>query len=337
MPDQPVPNGDTPGDDNEIRQALVALNLVHGDRGLICALAQRLGTASQLHDDRFAEDASSSLEAPLGRVRSTLLAARGRLDDARAEMVRAREAGVDIVTLSCREYPPPLADLGLQAPPVLYVRGRLSPAPGISIVGSRKADAYGLEVASWFARRLAAAGLVVISGFARGIDQAAHRSALAGRAGTGRTTAVLGCGVDVDYPRNSRRIAAEIARNGCLVSEFPLGRQAPSSPLPDPQSAHRRSRLRFARGPRRPPLGLPDHGPPCPRPRARRLRRPGFRPRAGVGRRPPAPARRRDSRPRPGRDARNPAHVRADPTRSSCTRGGQAGCISRRRPRIRGR
>lgn len=223
--EKPVPNGEPPKDGGDVRQTLVALNLVHGDRGLICALAQRLRTAGELRSDRFAEEAASSLEAPLGRVRTILHAARGRLDDARAEMARAGEDGVDIVTLFDPEYPPALADLGLQAPPVLYVRGRLRLAPGISIVGSRKADAYGLEVAAWFARRLASAGLVVISGFARGIDQAAHRSALAARAGTGRTTAVLGCGIDVDYPRNSRRTAAEIARYGCLITEFPLGRQ----------------------------------------------------------------------------------------------------------------
>lgn len=225
MAETPVPNGDAPRDGDDVRRTLVALNLVHGDRGLICALGQRLRAADELRSDRFAEEAAGSLEAPLERVRTILLAARGRLDDASAEIARASEDGVEIVTLFDRDYPPALADLGLQAPPVLYVRGRLCPAPGISIVGSRKADAYGLEVASWFGRRLAAAGLVVISGFARGIDQAAHRSALAARAGTGRTTAVLGCGIDIDYPRNSRRTAADIARHGCLVTEFPLGRQ----------------------------------------------------------------------------------------------------------------
>ena len=225
MAEKPVPSGNTPKDGDDVRQALVALNLVHGDRGLICALAQRLRAAGELQSDRFAEEAARSLEAPLDRVRTILLAARGRLDDAGAEMARASENGIEIVTLVDRDYPPAFADLGLQAPPVLYVRGRLSQAPGISIVGSRKADAYGLEVAAWFARRLAAAGLVVISGFARGIDQAAHRSALAARAGTGRTVAVLGCGIDVDYPRGSRRTAAEVARHGCLITEFPLGRQ----------------------------------------------------------------------------------------------------------------
>jgi len=144
MAETPVPNGNTSRDSDDVRQTLVALNLVHGDRGLICALAQRLRTAGELRSGRFAEEAASSLEAPLDRVRTILLAARGRLGDARTEMARASEGGVDIVTLFDPEYPPALADLGLQAPPVLYVRGHLSLPPGISIVGSRKADAYGL-------------------------------------------------------------------------------------------------------------------------------------------------------------------------------------------------
>lgn len=210
---------------DDTRRGLIALNMVHGDRGLICALAQRLQATSELACDRFAERAARSLDAPAGMVREILLSARGCLDDVDAEKVRARDAGITIVTLIDSAYPPSLADLGLQTPPVLYVRGRLFGAPGISIVGSRKADVYGLEVARWFAGRLAAAGLVVISGFARGIDQAAHRSALSARAGTGRTAAVLGCGLDIDYPRNSRRTAAEVARRGCLISEFPLGTQ----------------------------------------------------------------------------------------------------------------
>lgn len=209
----------------ELRRALIALNMVHEDRGLVCAVAQRLRAERDLACSRFASRAAGSLEAPVEKVRETLRAARCCLESVGDENARAREAGATIVTLVDADYPRALVDLGLHAPPVLYVRGKLGEGPGLAIVGSRKADAYGLEVASWFARRLAAAGLTIISGFARGIDQAAHRAALSARAGTGRTVAVLGCGLDVDYPRNSRRTAAEIARRGSLVTEFPLGWQ----------------------------------------------------------------------------------------------------------------
>ncbi len=226
MAEEPVPHGGPrENDPDEIRRALIALNMVHEDRGLVCALAQRLQAERDLACDHFAEQAAGSLDAPVAKVRETLRAARCCLDNAGAEIVRAGEVGASIVTLVDAGYPSPLADLGLQAPPVLYIRGKLGDGAALAIVGSRKADAYGLEVANWFARRLAAAGLIIISGFARGIDQAAHRSALSARAGTGRTAAVLGCGLDIDYPRNSRRTAAEIARHGCLISEFPFGWQ----------------------------------------------------------------------------------------------------------------
>jgi DNA processing protein len=115
-------------------------------------------------------------------------------------------------------YPASLSELALP-PAAIYVRGRLPEGPAVTIVGSRRMDLYGREVAEWFGRELAAAGAVVVSGFARGIDAAAHRGALA--APEGRTVAVLGCGLAVDYPRGHARLGDEIAARGALVSEFP--------------------------------------------------------------------------------------------------------------------
>ncbi|MEJ2086773.1 MAG: DNA-processing protein DprA [Acidobacteriota bacterium] len=136
-----------------------------------------------------------------------------------AERRRASRLQARILTRVDEEYPSDLLDLELP-PPVLFCRGHLPPKPAIAIVGSRKARATNLEVARMFGHGLAAAGITVVSGFARGIDQAAHRGALSARGGT--TVAILGCGLDVDYPGGARPLAARIESSGALVSEFPL-------------------------------------------------------------------------------------------------------------------
>lgn len=115
--------------------------------------------------------------------------------------------------LSLRTLPDP--------PPVLMVRGQNfeTHRPLVAIVGARAASQYGLAVAESLGRGLAAAGVIVVSGLARGIDGAAHRGAL----DAGSTWAVLGCGLDVTYPREHSRLADRIAMEGSLVSELPLG------------------------------------------------------------------------------------------------------------------
>jgi DNA processing protein len=123
------------------------------------------------------------------------------------------------------EYP---AALEVLAPaPELWVRGTLvaEDALAVAIVGARRATAYGLEVAERLASDLAARGVTIVSGFARGIDTAAHRGAIA--AG-GRTIAVLGAGIDVLYPPENRILAREVIARGALVSQFAPG----TPPLP---------------------------------------------------------------------------------------------------------
>src|SRR5262249_53404065 len=119
------------------------------------------------------------------------------------------------------EYPAQLREL-TGAPEALYVRGALTreDALAVAIVGARAATAYGLGVAEEFGAALAARGVTVVSGLARGIDAAAHRGALG--AG-GRTIAVLGSGVDVIYPPEHRRLAAQIEAQGAVLSEFAPG------------------------------------------------------------------------------------------------------------------
>ncbi len=123
-------------------------------------------------------------------------------------------------------YPACLADLAEQPSPTLYgVGGRsvmatLDHAAAITIVGSRRASAYGLRAAETLARDLATAGVTIISGMALGIDAAAHRGALAGG---GRTIAVLANGPDVVYPARHRPLYERIVSSGAIVSEHPAG------------------------------------------------------------------------------------------------------------------
>src|SRR5881394_545071 len=140
-----------------------------------------------------------------------------------------------VVTLADDTYPRLLLEIG-DPPPVLYAHGRIDllQQPAIAVVGSRNASAQGARNAEQFARSLGDAGLTIVSGLALGIDAAAHRGGLASR---GATIAVLGTGIDVVYPARNAELAAEIARRGLLLSEFPLGTAAIAHNFP------RRNRL----------------------------------------------------------------------------------------------
>jgi DNA processing protein len=119
---------------------------------------------------------------------------------------------------------PPLLRAIHDPPPRVYARGNGDPAllasPALAIVGARACSPYGAQVARMLARELAAAGLVVVSGLARGIDAEAHRGALESG---GRTVAVLGCGIDRDYPAAHASLAEQIGRDGLIVSEYEPG------------------------------------------------------------------------------------------------------------------
>ncbi len=138
--------------------------------------------------------------------------------------------GNAIVTLNDPVYPPRLRDLH-DPPPLLYVKGRLEllHARGLAVVGSRHATPQGLADATRFAHALSDAGLAIVSGLALGIDGAAHRGGLAGRAST---IAVIATGADLVYPARHRTLAHEIAARGAIVSEWPLGTPARASHFP---------------------------------------------------------------------------------------------------------
>ena len=147
-------------------------------------------------------------------------------EQADALLAAAVAGEVDVVTWVDARYPPLLRWIA-DPPPVLWVRGDPAPlaAPAVAVVGSRGASAYGLSVAERLGHDLAAAGVTVVSGGARGCDGAAHRGALS--AG-GATVAVLGCGPDIVYPAEHRNLYRTIVERGAVLSE--LGPGAP--PLP---------------------------------------------------------------------------------------------------------
>lgn len=137
------------------------------------------------------------------------------------ELELVKRHGVRLLTLKDKGYPKNLLAI-YDPPPYLYIKGNIEEADevAVAIVGSRLPTPYGIAVTERIAGDLASSGVTVVSGMARGCDTAAHRGAL--RAG-GRTIAILGCGVDVIYPKENKRLYEEIGRRGALVSELPMG------------------------------------------------------------------------------------------------------------------
>ncbi|MGQ9584174.1 MAG: DNA-processing protein DprA [Anaerolineae bacterium] len=137
------------------------------------------------------------------------------------EVARVERSGAWVVTWESPNYPANLRHIS-DAPPLLYVRGTLTPNDewAVAMVGTRRATVYGREVTRRLAGDLARSGVTVVSGLARGIDGIAHQAAL--EAG-GRTLAVLGCGIDQVYPAEHARLAQRIEEQGALLSEYPLG------------------------------------------------------------------------------------------------------------------
>ena len=144
---------------------------------------------------------------------------------AEQEWAKAEELGVKIVDILDPVYPPLLREI-FDPPIVLYLRGKKwePDLPQVAIVGTRRPTGYGINCAERLAEDLAARGLAVTSGLARGLDAAAHRGAL--RAGV--TYAVFGSGLDFVYPKENRKLADLVEENGAVISEFPLG--TPPSP-----------------------------------------------------------------------------------------------------------
>jgi DNA processing protein len=147
-------------------------------------------------------------------------------EDAVEQQEKLMNAGAQLISIQDGRYPQRLREI-FDPPLLLFAIGRteLMAAHSIAVVGTRRATPYGLAATERLTADLARAGLAIVSGMARGIDTAAHRAALAE---DGDTVAVLGCGVDVLYPADNRKLYEEVSRRGLLISEFPMG--APAYP-----------------------------------------------------------------------------------------------------------
>ena len=220
------------------RALLVALNVAPGlARAALCRLAAELDAWRDGIPTGSERELAARFSISLDSIRAALACRAGATQALMAEEQSAGRLGARIVTRLESDYPARLTELELP-PPVLEIAGVIPPgvAPGIdgalaarptvALVGSRRATPYGLEVATWLARELAEQGVVVVSGFAKGIDAAAHQGALDAEGGV--TVGVLGCGLALDYPRGHRELGERIRTRGALVSEYPCA--MPPSP-----------------------------------------------------------------------------------------------------------
>lgn len=143
-------------------------------------------------------------------------------DKAEEELEKVKKSGGDVLILDDGSYPFLLREIA-DPPITLYVKGNWQEcfdAPCIAVVGSRKCSTYGENASEMLSRDLAANGVCIVSGLARGIDTAAHRGAIKGK---GKTIAVLGTGINQIYPKENARLVEEILDSGgAIVSQFPL-------------------------------------------------------------------------------------------------------------------
>lgn len=194
-------------------------------------LLQRFGTAVEVLDaPRAALTHVDQISARLAR-----LLQRGSRDEAESILARAHEAGQEVLVPPDPAYPAALRSIP-DPPPILFAAGRLEllTMPAVAIIGSRSHTRYGADLASRLAEQAARAGVVVVSGMARGLDAVAQAAAL--DAG-GATIGVLGAGVDVIYPSRNRGLYQRVREGGLLLSESPPGIQ------PTPGSFPRRNRI----------------------------------------------------------------------------------------------
>ncbi|MBI4354765.1 MAG: DNA-protecting protein DprA [Candidatus Omnitrophica bacterium] len=202
------------------REWLIALNMIPEIRPrTVTRLLEAFGSTEGIF--KAPEEHLRQVEGITPKLAAVLIAY-GRREAAVAEETRRAEAaGCAMVTRLDEEFPETLRNIP-DPPPVLYVKGNWVPedAVAVAIVGSRRASLYGQQTAQRLGYELASRGVTVVSGFARGIDAAAHRGALQAH---GRTLAVWGSGLDELYPPEHGELADQIVQHGALISEYPMG------------------------------------------------------------------------------------------------------------------
>lgn len=153
---------------------------------------------------------------------------------AQKEFELARRQNIRLLAFDDPEYPENLR-AAEDAPPVIYVRGQINclrQPLSLSIVGARNASLNGRKLASQISCELTSQGVMIVSGMARGIDTAAHKGAMFALNRTGSTVAVLGTGIDIAYPAENQKLCEQIAEQGAVISEFPLGTEPSAGNFP---------------------------------------------------------------------------------------------------------
>lgn len=153
---------------------------------------------------------------------------------AQKEFELARRQNIRLLAFDDPEYPENLR-AAEDAPPIIYVRGQINclrQPLSLSIVGARNASLNGRKLASQISCELTSQGIMIVSGMARGIDTAAHKGAMFALNRSGNTVAVLGTGIDIAYPAENQKLCEQIAGQGAVISEFPLGTEPSAGNFP---------------------------------------------------------------------------------------------------------
>jgi DNA processing protein len=195
-------------------------------------LLREMGSPQQIFNASLTELEGHHLPAAVAQA----IHSHRPLSDAATELAAAQAAGCKLLTWDEPEYPTRLREI-YDPPPLLYALGNIELLNKhlISIVGSRRPTPYGNQMAERLGRDLADRGIVVTSGMARGIDSCAHKGALSSAGGA--TIGILGSGIDVVYPKENKKIFADMQTRGAIISEFPMGT------FPAPQNFPIRNRI----------------------------------------------------------------------------------------------